>query len=191
MPQSDFVDYYIENMTRLLKAINCESNQVVIKKLCEMMVKGKNIYLVASGNTLPVVLDLEFRLNRLGLNAFTSTLNERVLNYINNAPSNSIVIAVSKSGALKSIVKALELASKRGLQSVAISNEISSPIADHSEITIHSGDPYKNYPTYYLSGTDSHIGEQIIADLIIMQLKEYYIHSKDKDNEIKLMIDKY
>ncbi|WP_243342352.1 MurR/RpiR family transcriptional regulator [Anaerococcus sp. AGMB09787] len=159
------------------ESINYEENLNSIEKLIKSIQTSNNIYIDAAGNTIPIANDLEFRLNRLGFRAFTSQVSEKIINYIINGEDNDIFISISNSGLSKSVLQSSEIANNKNLKSFAITSDISSPLAKQSDYCIFSGNNYLvKYNQFH--GTESHIGELFINDIIIFSLS--YILSKSK-----------
>ena len=167
---SDFqdkpIEFFLNRKKSLINTINKEDNINNIKKLVSKLLDSNITLIAATGNTLPVALDLEFRLNRLGIKTFTTSTNERLLNYASNLNKNDFLITISKSGLSKNILKVSDIANNKNIKQACITSEIHSSLSENSDITIFSGKLYNDINDSY-NGLESHIGEFIINDIII------------------------
>lgn len=160
------IEFFINRKKSLINTINKEDNINNIKKLVSKLLDSNITLIAATGNTLPVALDLEFRLNRLGIKTFTTSTNERLLNYASNLNKNDFLITISKSGLSKNILKVSDIANNKNIKQACITSEIHSSLSENSDITIFSGKLYNDINDSY-NGLESHIGEFIINDIII------------------------
>lgn len=160
------IEFFLNRKKSLINTINKEDNINNIKKLVSKLLDSNITLIAATGNTLPVALDLEFRLNRLGIKTFTTSTNERLLNYASNLNKNDFLITISKSGLSKNILKVSDIANNKNIKQACITSEIHSSLSENSDITIFSGKLYNDINDSY-NGLESHIGEFIINDIII------------------------
>ncbi len=160
------IEFFLNRKKSLINTINKEDNINNIKKLVSKLLDSNITLIAATGNTLPVALDLEFRLNRLGIKTFTTSTNERLLNYTSNLNENDFLITISKSGLSKNILKVSDIANNKNIKQACITSEINSSLSENSDITIFSGKLYNDINNSY-NGLESHIGEFIINDIII------------------------
>lgn len=186
------MDFFFNGEMLYLKNIFEDQNKENLNKLIKLIRKSSNIIIVGVGNAVPIILDLEFRLNRLGFRSFSSTVFETSMNYINNSYENTILIAVSKSGLSTRVLDAIKLAHKNNIKAVSIVGDLSSPVANESEFYIYSGN-MKRFIKNIQPGVESYIGEYLINDLLIMNLT--YSQSKNEvdqntDLEIELSSNK-
>ena len=98
----------------VIKSVWCDIKNK--KKLVSKLLDSNITLIGATGNTLPVALDLEFRLNRLGIKTFTTSTNERLLNYTSNLNKNDFLITISKSGLSKNILKVSDIANNKNIK---------------------------------------------------------------------------
>lgn len=175
------IDFFINRKKDLLDSINNERNIFNIKKSIKYILNSNTIVIAAAGNTLPLAYDLEFRLNRLGLKAFSSNSNDRLLNYVSNLSSRDLLINISKSGLSKNIIQISEIAIKNNVNQICITSELNSDISEKADITIFSGKLYNDVNDSY-NGLASHLGEHFINDLLVT----YLLSEKYKGNNYSL-----
>ena len=157
---------FIIPLNKYIDSLFNNSNLDNINKAANIITDSNNIYLIASGNTIPVCLDLEYRLNRLSLKAFTSNSDDRIINYISNSSGSDCIVCISRSGLSKNVHRALKIATSNKLKSIIITANTKLPVFKNTDCLIDSSDDLN---TYISEGTGlvSHIGEYIIADFII------------------------
>ena len=160
------IQLFLNRKKELIDTINYEDNINCIKQLISLIFKSKTILICAAGNTIPLAHDLDFRLNRLGINAYTSNSIENLLNYASNLTKEDLIINISKSGLSKSILKISDIAYRNNVKQVNISSDVNSSLSENSEFTICSGRLFNDVNDSH-NGLETHIGEYIINDLII------------------------
>lgn len=182
---ADFKDFnekpiqlFLNRKKGLIDTINSDQNIKHIKDLISLIFRSKIILICAAGNTMPIALDLDFRLNRLGFNAYTSTSNEKLLNYVSNLKKDDLIINISKSGLSKSILQISDIAKRNHVKQVCISSDVDSCLSENAEFTIFSGRLFNDINDSH-NGLETHIGEYIVNDVIIA----FIISIKMNNNE--------
>lgn len=160
------IQLFLNRKKDLIDTINYDENINCIKQLITLIFESKTILICAAGNTMPIAHDLDFRLNRLGINAYTSNSIEKLLNYASNLTKEDLIINISKSGLSKSILKISDIANRNNVKQVCISSDVNSSLSENSEFTICSGRLFNDVNDSH-NGLETHIGEYIINDLII------------------------
>lgn len=178
---------FIISLNKYIDSIFNDSNLDNINKAANIITDSNHIYLIASGNTIPVCLDLEYRLNRLSLKAFTSNSDDRIINYISNSTSEDCIVCISRSGLSKNVHRALKIAKSNELKSIIITANTKLPVFKNTNCLIDSSDELN---TYISEGTGlvSHIGEYIIVDYIINLVMEN-LKNDDKLNDLDFNIE--
>lgn len=103
--------------------------EATVKALC----KARQIVLFATGNSIPIAMDLNFRLTKIGLwSRFSveATLQEM---YATLVSSEDVAIGISHTGSSKDTVYALELAKRNGARTVCITNHSEAPLTRHGD----------------------------------------------------------
>lgn len=178
---------FIISLNKYIDSLFNDNNLDNINKAANIITEAKNIYIIASGNTIPVCLDLEYRLNRLSLRAFTSNSDDRIINYISNSSNTDCIVCISRSGLSKNVHRALKIAKSNKLKTIIITANTKLPLFNNTDCLIDSSDELN---TYISEGTGlvSHTGEYIIVDymisLIISKLK-----NDNKLNDLDLNIE--
>ncbi len=88
------------------------------------------IHLVSVGNTTSIAQYLAFRLERLGVRTTCGGMPETFMNHINLARAGDTILAITKSGASKKVLAALQMAKAKRLRTIVITAHIPSPAAE-------------------------------------------------------------
>ena len=159
------------------------NSQVNMKKLIEItkiIIMSRRVHLLATGNTIPVILDLGFRMERFGIECSYSAVVEYSLNHLSTANNKDILIAVSRSGYSTQVINGIKLAKKKNMKIIAITGSKTSEINKESDVTINLKEIKGTY--YDLGRPESHLLEMVINDIIIFLLDSYF-NSGDERNK--------
>ena len=119
----------LEDTVRILELPVLEA---AIQALCN----ARHIELFASGNSVPLAMDLNFRLTKIGLRSRFSidpTLQEM---YASLTAPEDVAVGISHTGSSIDTVHALELAKQRGARTICITNHSDSPLTRHSDFCL-------------------------------------------------------
>lgn len=119
----------LEDTVRILELPVLEA---AIQALCN----ARHIELFASGNSVPLAMDLNFRLTKIGLRSRFSidpTLQEM---YASLTSPEDVAVGISHTGSSIDTVHALELAKQRGARTICITNHSDSPLTRHSDFCL-------------------------------------------------------
>ena len=119
----------LEDTVRILEMTVLES---AIQAICA----AHRVELFASGNSIPLAMDLNFRLTKIGLYCRFSidpTVQEM---YASLTTPEDVAIGISHTGSSKDTVYALELARQRGARTVCITNHSDSPLTRHGDFCL-------------------------------------------------------
>ncbi|MCB0210040.1 MAG: MurR/RpiR family transcriptional regulator [Anaerolineae bacterium] len=108
----------------------------VLEAAIKALATARRIELFASGNSIPIAMDLNFRLTKIGLQSRFSidpTMQEM---YASLVTSEDVAVGISHTGSSKDTVYALELAKQRGAHTICIANHSDSPITRHSDFCL-------------------------------------------------------
>lgn len=153
--KTDTVGGLFQAFSSGITAIGKNLEQGKLLECANLIKASRQVHIVAAGNTSPLAMYMGFRLGRLGVKSTHSMIPEYFMNYVNLADAEDIVIAVSRSGESKQVVRALELAKEKTLKIIAITGFEYSPVsklADYlllSNISGQSFDYSKGYSRLY------------------------------------------
>jgi DNA-binding MurR/RpiR family transcriptional regulator len=134
----------LEDTIRILEMPVLEA---AILALCD----ARQIELFASGNSIPIAMDFNFRLTKIGLRSRFSvdpTVQEM---YASLTSPEDVAVGISHTGSSKDTVYALELAKQRGARTVCITNHSDSPLTRYGDFCL------------FTSTRISHFGEERMA----------------------------
>jgi DNA-binding MurR/RpiR family transcriptional regulator len=87
------------------------------------------------------------------------------MNHVNLADPEDIVMAISQSGSSKQVVQAMELAKDKGLQTIAITAYMNSPVSNLADLillsSVEEGSTFDYYKSY------SHFYETAVIDILL------------------------
>lgn len=165
-------------------------------KAVKMIRSSKHVYVIAAGNTTPVAMDLCFRLGRCGTACSTSLLPEYGLNYINTGSQDDLLIVISRSGASRQVLQAMNLAAKNGMHTLAITGAPHMQLAQQADCVI----PVEAEKESDLDiQPDSHLLEFAINDILIYIMQRYELYEKTSSqsrkkeyiDDLELLISEY
>jgi DNA-binding MurR/RpiR family transcriptional regulator len=127
------------------------------------------VVVTAAGNTIPVALDLSFRLNRFSVKSFASAIEEQCVNYVSNSGKDDLLVAISKSGMTVRILQIIDYAKKHGLKVLAITGDEDSSMARQADCVVNSGGSNTVFSNIQ-NGLETHIGEHLVIDALLIVL---------------------
>lgn len=119
----------LEDTARILDPSVLES---AIQALCN----AQQIEIFASGNSIPLAMDLNFRLTKIGLRsrfAVDPTIQEM---YASLTGTEDVAVGISHTGSSKDTVYALQLAKERGAKTICMTNHSDSPLTRYGDFCL-------------------------------------------------------
>ena len=132
--------YHGERVKYLAEHIKTET----LLNVSKILMTSRNTHIVGVGNTVPVVMDLGFRLERYGVPCTYSMLPEYYYNHIALGSSQDAMIAISRTGASKQVIRAVEMAHKKGMKIIVITGELNKQITEYADEVIHIAEKNNN-----------------------------------------------
>ena len=111
-------------------------DMAVLEASIQSMCNARQIVLFASGNSIPIAMDLDFRLTKIGLSSRFSidpTMQEM---YASLATSEDVAIGISHTGSSIDTVHALELAKQRSARTICITNHSDAPLTRYGDLCL-------------------------------------------------------
>lgn len=108
----------------------------VLEAAIEAICNARQIVLFASGNSIPIAMDLHFRLTKIGLQslfAVDPTMQEMQAAL---TTAEDTAIGISHTGSSKDTVHALTLAKQHRARTICLTNHTNSPLAQQSSICL-------------------------------------------------------
>lgn len=108
----------------------------VLEATIRVLCNARHIVLFASGNSIPIAMDLNFRLTKIGLQSRFST--DPTLQEMQAALTSpeDVAVGISHTGSSKDTVYVLKLAKQYGARTVCITNHSDSPLTRYGEFCL-------------------------------------------------------
>ncbi len=191
--ETDPISYSLNRDLLLLKTINNRENSKAVGAAADLIVSAPIVYIAAIGNTTPLANDLEFRLNSLGIRAFTAEKIESQLRYLPNAQKEDMLIVISKSGESLGVSKLVGIAREKGMKIISVTSAGVSPLSKESDIVISSGQESKIFDKIK-PRVESHLAEFYLLDALVFQvdimLREHGDAPSGEELELALSFNK-
>lgn len=141
-----------------------------IKKMSEVLISAKHIFLFGIGTSSTVVTDAQYRLSQLGLWATACTDILLMGVTAANLEEGDVVLAISHSGRTKAVVDAVRQAKKKGATVIAITSFTDSFLYKESDVAATVFADEVTYPVEAVSARVAHI---CLVDSLAMLLATY------------------
>lgn len=191
---SRLFDFGAARVASLKETIDLE----MLLKVARLLRMSRIVYVVAAGNTSPIAIDLGFRLERCGIPCSYSMIPEHFLNHVSLGTSDDTIIAISRSGASKQVVQAMELARKNHMHSIVISGEKSTQLTECADCVLQVVDKQKD--RQMRMEPDSHLCEMAVNDAIIYIVRYFDTFMENAQNvkkkdicgdDVELLLSEY
>lgn len=120
-------------------------DMTVLEATIQAICNARQITLFASGNSIPLAMDLNFRLTKIGLSSRFSidpTMQEM---YASLLTPEDVAIGISHTGSSKDTVYALELAKQRDARTICITNHSDAPLTRHGDLCLFTATRASNF----------------------------------------------
>ncbi len=155
--------------------IKANIDDSVVRKCVDLISTSDMVHLVAAGNSIPTTIDFAFRLGRIGIRTTSSLMPEQQLNHLNLGSDRDVVIGISHSGSAKQVLQAFELAKKKHMRTIAITDLKRTPVEKEADYTLSTG---IEYSSVYFFGAASHVYISSFLDIVL-----YFVTSARKATE--------
>lgn len=182
-----------ERISYLAEFISTET----LLKAGEILRNADTIHIVSVGNTVTVVMDLGFRLERSGLRCTYAMLPEHYFNHISLGSKKDVVVAITRSGASTQVIRAVELAHKKEMKTIVITGELNKQLVEDAACVIHVVE--KKHGDFAIIKPDSHLLEMAVNDALIYIVENYKaitndVTDKESDvlaNDVDMLLSEY
>lgn len=133
--------------------------EATVKAVCE----ARQIVIFATGNSIPIAMDINFRLTKIGMWSRFSiepTLQEM---YATLVSAEDVAIGISHTGSSKDTVYALELAKRSGARTVCITNHSEAPLTRHGDLCLITATRLSNFRE---EGLDSNLAMLALTEAL-------------------------
>lgn len=148
-------------------------------------------HIVSIGNTTPVAIDLGFRLERNGQACTYTSQPEQYYNHIALGKKEDLLIAITRSGASRQVLKAIDLAKKKDMKILIITAALNKEFIEQANCILQINNT--NESTNQKVRADSHLLEIALNDALIYVIKNYPLFDKKYEqsqdlNEVELLL---
>lgn len=157
-------DDLFKELASSILGIGANIDMQVLMNCVDKIRSAGTVYFVAAGNSVPVAASLAFRLGRIGIRAVSSAMIEQMIISVSNGARDDVVIGISHSGGSKHVISAFELAKKKGLVTIALTDFKRSSVEQAADITLTTG---VTDSSVYLFGATSYLFLYALTDLIL------------------------
>ncbi|MEG0264646.1 MAG: MurR/RpiR family transcriptional regulator [Erysipelotrichaceae bacterium] len=161
---NELFEFHSERILNLSKHISVET----LVDVSKILLQARNTHIVGVGNTVPIVLDLGFRLQRYGVSCNYSMIPEQFYNYIMLGSENDALIAISRTGASTAVIRAVEMAYKKGMKIIVITGELNKQFVENADVIIKVVEKNSGFEIK----PDSHLIEFAINEAILYMVKK-------------------
>lgn len=172
-------DDLIKELATSILSISSNIDMQVLMACVEKIRSAGTVYFVAAGNSIPVASSLSFRLGRIGIRAVSSSMSEQMIININNGTKDDVVIGISHSGSSKHVINAFELAKKKGIQTIALTDSKRSSAEQSALLTLSTG---ITESSVYLFGATSYLFLYALSDLIL-----FFVENAKQGNDDEMV----
>jgi len=138
-------------------------DMAVLDATVQAICKARRIELFASGNSIPIAMDLNFRLTKIGLSSYFSidpTMQEM---YASLTSSEDVAVGISHTGSSKDTVYALELAKQRGATTICITNHSDAPLTRYGDLCLFTATRVSHFREERI---DSNLAMQALTEAV-------------------------
>ncbi|WP_056967442.1 MurR/RpiR family transcriptional regulator [Liquorilactobacillus sucicola] len=101
----------------------------VVKQILQLLEKANIIQVAAEGDTFPVAADAVYKFNQIGFLTIGTESWETSVAQTLNLDDKAVLLVISNSGEARSLLKQMDVAHKKRMSIIAITNRPDSPIA--------------------------------------------------------------
>ncbi len=183
--------YEIKRLAQLANSVRQED----LIQAARLILQAKIVHIIGVGNTVPIVMDLGFRLERNGIRCMYNALPELFYNHLSLGDENDVVIAYSRSGSSKQVLRAVDFAKKKGMRVIVVTGELNKQFIENADCVIHVVE--RDTLNSYVTKPDSHLLEYAVNDALITvvrnlrDVKENSGDSEIKEEEIERLLSEF
>ena len=175
---------------RIQSLSNMISTEQLVKA-AKLIQNARICHITSIGNTIPVAIDLGFRLERNGQACTYSNQPEQYYNHIALGHKDDLLIAITRSGASKQVLKSISLAEKKGMKILIITASLNEEFTKKADCILQINDT--NEIINQKVRADSHLLEIALNDALIYVVKNYLLFDNSFEqsqnlNEVELLL---
>lgn len=135
----DAVSRVFNKYAETLIAVGKRIDEETVWNCVDLLKSANMVHIIAVGNATNISRYMGFRLERMGIRSVYDDMPEYFINHLNLARKDDVVVAISKSGISKQIIRGLELAKDKDLKTIVITACSQSPVSLLADYLLVSG----------------------------------------------------
>lgn len=139
-------------------------DETTVYACAKLLRQSHAVYIGAVGNTIPVAMDLSYRLTSLGICAYASPTPELTLNHIHSGRMDDVLLLFSKGTAPEVLMQAAGQASMLGMKIILITANEESALLPYATYALKLVTKHQAFPK---GATYSHINEFAVCDALL------------------------
>lgn len=140
-----------------------------IQRAAEALDRARRIFLVGSGASSLVAVDLSYKLLKIGRVVVHSTDTHIQVANVSGMTAEDVLLAISYSGATNETLGVAELAKKRGGTLIGITGMQDNPLARLSDILVHTVADEEQVRSSSITARDAQLAVTDLLFLLVMQ----------------------
>lgn len=122
----------VAELTETVTMMDCEA----LEQALQFLEQADTVQVAAVGNTIPTAMDCAFKLNQLGIRAFSGTIWDGAAAQAFNLTERDVLLLISNSGTSKRLHALTSGARENGAKIIIITNNGTSPLARLSDCVL-------------------------------------------------------
>lgn len=172
----------------MMVAVGKRIDEDMVWKCVDLLKNANTVHVIAAGNACNLSQYMGFRLERMGIRSTYDDMPEYYINHINLSETEDILVAITKSGVSKPVIRGMELAKERGLKTIAITASAQSPVSALADYTLVSSG--KQEPFTIKKGY-AYLNEfAVVEALLSFAINEERIRGRDVDKP-EILLSEY
>lgn len=139
-------------------------DETTVYACAKLLRQSHAVYIGAVGNTIPVAMDLSYRLTSLGICAYASPTPEVTLNHIHSGRMDDVLLLFSKGTTPEVLMQAAGQASMLGMKIILITANEESALLPYATYALKLVTKHQAFPK---GATYSHINEFAVCDALL------------------------
>lgn len=165
-PLLSIVDKMTNNSIQTIRETAELLNSTDLEKAIDWLDSARKIHFVGVGASGIIAQDAQQKFLRINKTSYAFTDMHMAATLVANATEEDVVIGISFSGETEEVARVLELAKKKGIQTISLSKYGSSKVSQYADIRLYSSATRE--PTFRSGATSSRIGQLQVIDILFL-----------------------
>ena len=175
---------YVKTVVDIGKSLD----EAVLRKCIALLKTAETVYVLGIGNASNLSQYMGFRLERLGIRSVYDHVPEYMINHINLAKEDAVLLAISKSGISKPVIRGIELAKDRGMQVVSITAVLDSPVAEMADCLLLTS---VEEPPFSVKASYTYLNEIVVMEALLEYFEKLINANNKERNRPEIVLAEY